>query len=229
MAGDACATSRRRSSAATACRCRSRSRCARCSTTMRVPVAAVLIGRDITEQRLAQASLAEVEARVRESEALANVGSWLWDLRTGTVQWSDEFHRIHGVDPLDFDGTLEAHLALDPPRRSRRGASRRWRSRSSQAEPSTTSTGSSVPTARRPHRPRARPADDRLGWLGRRPARHRAGRHRSRLAAGLGSPPGEQVPDAVDEVGRSPRSARSRRRPWRRARAACDRRGIAPR
>jgi PAS domain S-box-containing protein len=74
------------------------------------PAAVVLIARDITEQRLAQASLAEVEARVRESEALANVGSWMWDLRTGAVQWSDEFHRIHGVDPLSFDGTLDAHL-----------------------------------------------------------------------------------------------------------------------
>ena len=73
-------------------------------------VSSVVIARDITEQRLAQAALAEVEARVRESEALAHVGSWLWDLRTGTVQWSDQFHRIHGVDPVDFEGTLEAHL-----------------------------------------------------------------------------------------------------------------------
>jgi PAS domain S-box-containing protein len=75
-----------------------------------LPVASVAVARDITEQRLAQAALAEVEARVRESEALAHVGSWLWDLRTGAVQWSDEFHRIHGVDPLDFDGTFESHL-----------------------------------------------------------------------------------------------------------------------
>ena len=74
------------------------------------PVAAVAIARDITEQRLAQAALAEVEARVRESEALAHVGSWLWDVGSGAVQWSDEFHRIHGVDPLDFDGTFESHI-----------------------------------------------------------------------------------------------------------------------
>jgi PAS domain S-box-containing protein len=74
------------------------------------PVAAVIIARDITEQRLAQASLAEIETRVRESEALASVGSWLWDRRTGAVQWSDEFHSIHGVEPLDFDGTIDAHL-----------------------------------------------------------------------------------------------------------------------
>ena len=80
-----------------------------------VPVASILIARDIIEQRLAQATLAEVEARVRESEAMAHVGSWLWDMRTGAVQWSDEFHRIHGVDPLDFDGTFDSHIAAVHP------------------------------------------------------------------------------------------------------------------
>ena len=76
----------------------------------RRPVASVAIARDVTEQRLAQATLAEVEARVRESEALAHVGSWLWDVRTGAVQWSCELYRIHGVEPFEFDGTLAAHL-----------------------------------------------------------------------------------------------------------------------
>ncbi len=84
------------------------------------PVASIVIARDITEQRLTQATLAEIEARVRDSEALAHVGSWLWDLRTGVVQWSDEFYRIHGIDPLDFDGTFHAHLgAIHPDDRQR--------------------------------------------------------------------------------------------------------------
>ncbi|MGH9306923.1 MAG: PAS domain-containing protein [Acidimicrobiales bacterium] len=75
------------------------------------PNGSVVIVRDVTEQRLTQATLAEVELRLQEGEALAGVGSWLWDLRTSTLQWSAEFHRIHGLDPLDFEGTLEAHLA----------------------------------------------------------------------------------------------------------------------
>jgi PAS domain S-box-containing protein len=74
------------------------------------PIASLLIARDITEQRVAQATLAEIETRAREREALAHIGTWLWDLGTGTVQWTDELHRIHGVDPLDFEGTFEAHL-----------------------------------------------------------------------------------------------------------------------
>jgi PAS domain S-box-containing protein len=89
-----------------------------------VAVGVVVIVRDVTEQRLAQASLAEVESRLEQGESLTHVGSWLWDLRTGAVQWSAEFHRIHGVDPLRFDGTLESHLAVihpedrDPVRRT---------------------------------------------------------------------------------------------------------------
>ena len=82
--------------------------------------AAVLIGRDITERQMAQAMLAEVECRFRESEALARIGTWLWDVRTGAVQWSDELHRIGGIEPLEFPGTLEAHLsAIHPDDRER--------------------------------------------------------------------------------------------------------------
>jgi PAS domain S-box-containing protein len=80
----------------------------------------VVVARDVTEQHLAQATLAEIDARLEESEALAHVGSWLWDLRTGAVQWSAEFHRIHGVDPLDFAGTFESYMDLISPLDSER-------------------------------------------------------------------------------------------------------------
>jgi PAS domain S-box-containing protein len=76
------------------------------------PTGAVIIARDVTEQHLAQATLAEIVSRMEQGEELAHVGSWMWDLRTGAVQWSSEFHRIHGVDPLEFDGTFESYVAL---------------------------------------------------------------------------------------------------------------------
>jgi PAS domain S-box-containing protein len=79
------------------------------------PVGVVVIARDVTEQRLDQATLAELDARLDAGEALGHVGSWLWDLRTGTVQWSAELHRIHGVEPVNFDGTFESHLGLVHP------------------------------------------------------------------------------------------------------------------
>lgn len=78
-------------------------------------VGSVVVAQDITEKRLTQATLAEVEARLREGEALAHVGRWLWDVGTGAVQWSDELHRIHDVDPLDFAGTVESFMACIHP------------------------------------------------------------------------------------------------------------------
>jgi PAS domain S-box-containing protein len=68
--------------------------------------------RDLTEQRVGQATLAEAQRRLRESEALAHVGSWIWDAEADVVQWSDELHKIHGLTPFEFDGTLADHLAL---------------------------------------------------------------------------------------------------------------------
>ena len=73
------------------------------------------IASDLTEQSLAEAALAESVVRLRESESLAHVGGWVWDMATGAVQWSEELHRIHGLDPAGFAGTLEAHLALIHP------------------------------------------------------------------------------------------------------------------
>ena len=73
------------------------------------------VAQELTETRLAQASLAEVEQRFSEWEALAHVGRWLWDVGTDAVQWSDELHRMHRVDPLDFEGTLAAHLSVVHP------------------------------------------------------------------------------------------------------------------
>jgi PAS domain S-box-containing protein len=74
-----------------------------------------VIACDLTEQNLAEAALAESVVRLRESESLAHVGGWVWDIPTGAVQWSEELHRIHGLDPAGFAGTLDAHLALVHP------------------------------------------------------------------------------------------------------------------
>ncbi|MBV8982571.1 MAG: EAL domain-containing protein [Acidimicrobiia bacterium] len=79
-----------------------------------VPVAAggaFVLVRDLTEQDLAQTTLAESQARMDELQNLAHVGLWSWDAGTGGVQWSEELHRIHGVQPGQFGGSLDAHLA----------------------------------------------------------------------------------------------------------------------
>ncbi len=114
---------------------------------------------------------------MRESEAMANVGSWLWDRRTGTVQWSDEFHSIHGVEPLDFDGTVEAHLgAIHPDDRER------VRAAMEESVGSDRAFEGEYRIVRPNHEVRvvhaASPADDRFERRRRRPPRHRPRRDR---------------------------------------------------
>ncbi len=73
------------------------------------------IARDRTEQRMAQETLADAAQRLREGEALAHVGGWVLDRASADVQWSEELHRIHGIEPADFGGNLAAHLAAVHP------------------------------------------------------------------------------------------------------------------
>ena len=81
-----------------------------------VPQGFCVILRDLTEQRLAQTTLAYHAERLEENEALANVGSWAWDAGSDAVQWSLQQHRIHGLEPHEFDGTFGGHLATVHPR-----------------------------------------------------------------------------------------------------------------
>jgi two-component system CheB/CheR fusion protein len=68
------------------------------------------IARDVTEEQLIQEALADSQARLRDTEVMARIGHWAWDVGTGAVQWSEGLHRIFGTDPVNFGGTLEAHL-----------------------------------------------------------------------------------------------------------------------
>jgi PAS domain S-box-containing protein len=65
-------------------------------------------------------ALAEHVARIAEAERIVGFGIWEWDIATGRVHWSDELHRIYGLEPGDFGGTVDAFMAcLHPEDRER--------------------------------------------------------------------------------------------------------------
>ncbi|MBI3396522.1 MAG: PAS domain S-box protein [Spirochaetia bacterium] len=64
--------------------------------------------RDITERERAAEALRENAAQLRRAQEIAHMGSWVWNVKTNTVTWSDEMYRIFGVDKDTFDGDLEA-------------------------------------------------------------------------------------------------------------------------
>jgi PAS domain S-box-containing protein len=65
---------------------------------------------DMTERRAAEARLALSEARLVEAQRTAHVGSFEWDIGSDRVTWTDELHRIYGLEPGQFVGTVEAFL-----------------------------------------------------------------------------------------------------------------------
>jgi PAS domain S-box-containing protein len=71
---------------------------------------------DVTEQRATQERLARNEARLAEAQRVAHIGSFEWDVSHNVVTWSDELHRIYGLQPGQFGGTYEAFLERVDPR-----------------------------------------------------------------------------------------------------------------
>jgi PAS domain S-box-containing protein len=70
--------------------------------------------RDITERKRMEEELRAKEQLLSESQSVAHVGSWSWDVASGTsvLQWSPETYRLHGVSPDTFVPSAETLLGL---------------------------------------------------------------------------------------------------------------------
>ncbi len=66
---------------------------------------------EIEEQRRA---LEIREAQFKQTETIARVGGWEWDLATNRVNWSDEVYRIHDM-PVGEPVTVEMAMSVYPP------------------------------------------------------------------------------------------------------------------
>ncbi len=69
---------------------------------------------DVTEQHNAQLKLEQQTRRATMAEAVAGVGYWRIDVRTGQLTCSDQLRRIHGLEP-DEELTLELGRAMRHP------------------------------------------------------------------------------------------------------------------
>jgi PAS domain S-box-containing protein len=68
----------------------------------------VVVFRDISDEQRAENELRESVERISEAERIVRFGSWRWEIASGRVQWSDELHRIYGMRPGAFGGTVDA-------------------------------------------------------------------------------------------------------------------------
>ena len=56
-------------------------------------------------------SLVRDRERLADAQRIAHIGSWEWEVGPDLLTWSDELHRIFGVDPATFRPTYAEYLA----------------------------------------------------------------------------------------------------------------------
>ena len=79
----------------------------------------VQLGR-VFERERSERRLVVRERLLAEAQALAHIGSWTWTPATNTLDWSDELHRIFGLDPARDTATFDLYARhLHPEDRDR--------------------------------------------------------------------------------------------------------------
>ena len=63
----------------------------------------------------AEVTLRQSRTDLARAQEAAHLGSWSWDIARDRVSWSDEMHRIYGVDPAGFVATVEGVSRLIHP------------------------------------------------------------------------------------------------------------------
>lgn len=70
---------------------------------------------DVTERKLAEAKLRDSERRLREAQAISQIGNFHWDAGTQRVTWSDQLYRLYERDPAVFEPSFESYVAAIHP------------------------------------------------------------------------------------------------------------------
>ena len=73
------------------------------------------IDRSKAEAKKAHETLRKSENSLKEAQRIANMGSWIWDLKTNIVVWADNLYHIHGIERRDFDGKIETVMSFIHP------------------------------------------------------------------------------------------------------------------
>ena len=71
--------------------------------------------RNVTQRKLAEEKLKQNEFLLSESQRIAKIGSWEWDITTNEMTWSVEHYALYGLDPEAGRITYEMAAAVRHP------------------------------------------------------------------------------------------------------------------
>jgi PAS domain S-box-containing protein len=72
--------------------------------------------RDISERAKIENKLKESESNLNKAQAIASIGSWEMQGKFNETYWSDEFYRIHGLEPQSIKPSTKFRLSMTHPK-----------------------------------------------------------------------------------------------------------------
>lgn len=69
------------------------------------------VNTDITDRVAAERALHDSEAHLTHAQRIAKLGSWVWELDTDKVTWSDALYRLMQIDPASAADPIDAFYA----------------------------------------------------------------------------------------------------------------------
>lgn len=71
--------------------------------------------KDISDRKHTQLKLQEREYLLSQTQRIAGIGSWVWDIPKETISWTDEMYRVYDVDPNAYQPSPEHNRNLPHP------------------------------------------------------------------------------------------------------------------
>ncbi len=63
---------------------------------------------DVHDRKLAKDSFVRNQAILAQAQEVAHLGSWVWDIESDVVQWSEEFCRMHNLEETGLEANFES-------------------------------------------------------------------------------------------------------------------------
>ena len=79
------------------------------------PLRMVGVNLDVTDRARMDEALREGDAQLRETQQIARLGSWRWDVATGELTWDPMLCELYGVAPEEAPRDFAGYLALVHP------------------------------------------------------------------------------------------------------------------